>query len=317
MSETMPMKFAGRVLPFAQWPNMDRDIWLEANALSHDLMDEKGATRWSEGSKELFVRNYAMWLAWLKSEGLLTPDQAPGDRFTPVRLVSYLQARRALGIGERTLVNDAVGLRHMFEVLAPDLDLKWLLNLITKLKGTVAPCDKHSNLPAIKELFDLGFKLMMQAETETESSLKQRALKFRNGLAIAMLAARPLMRRKNLAAIRIGTQLTIEGDSDTHFISGMGRPIYPKAFANEISNITEEAFGRRVTVHQFRHAAASSIAKEDPEHVGIVTIMLGHADFRTSERYYIIADENAAFMRYHETLDWLESGGEPPETEPA
>jgi len=90
MSETMPMKFAGRVLPFAQWPNMDRDIWLEANALSHDLMDEKGATRWSEGSKELFVRNYAMWLAWLKSEGLLTPDQAPGDRFTPVRLVSYL-----------------------------------------------------------------------------------------------------------------------------------------------------------------------------------------------------------------------------------
>jgi integrase len=78
------------------------------------------------------------------------------------------------------------------------------------------------------------------------------------------------------------------GKSDvdpTLFISCMGQPIYPHAMSNEIGNVTEAAFGRRVCAHEFRHAAGSSIAKEDPKHVGIVPSILGHADYRTSESY--------------------------------
>ena len=41
---------------------------------------------------------------------------------------------------------------------------------------------------------------------------RARAILFRNGLAIAMLAARPLMRRANLAAIVIGEHLVGEGE---------------------------------------------------------------------------------------------------------
>src|SRR5690606_6044647 len=75
---------------------------------------------------------------------------------------------------------------------------------------------------------------------------------------------------------------------------------------------TIEAFlGRRVTTHAFRHAAGSSIAKENPDHVGIVPSILGHADYRTSEGYYIVADEMAAFNRFHKALDQLMRDGLP------
>jgi integrase len=239
----------------------------------------------------------------------------------------------------------------MFQALAPDRDWTWMLPLIRRLKSTVKPTNKHSVLPSIGELFALGVALMDRADDGQFGTPKERALMYRNGLSIAVLAARPVMRRDNLARIRIGKHLVRDGNSfrlafaedemkgrrarggplpaaltgriecylrdhrpillgskpgrNAFWISAMGDPIYPKAMSHEIGKVTEAAFGRRLTTHAFRHAAASSIAKEDPAHVGIVTTILGHADFRTSERYYIHAEENAAFVRMNNTIERL------------
>jgi integrase len=103
------------------------------------------------------------------------------------------------------------------------------------------------------------------------------------------------------------------GKPDVHgvlFTSKDGGPIYPHAMSNEIGKITELAFGRRVCTHEFRHAAGSSIAKEDPEHVEIVSSILGHADYSTAEDYYIFADENAAFNELDSALEALAKGQE-------
>ena len=78
--------------------------------------------------------------------------------------------------------------------------------------------------------------------------------------------------------------------------------------SNEIGEITEAAFGRRVCAHEFRHATGSSIAKEAPERVDTVATVLGHADYRTSEGYYIFADEHAAFARLDAALTSLAKG---------
>lgn len=56
-----------------------------------------------------------------------------------------------------------------------------------------------------------------------------------------------------------------------------------------------------------------SIAKEDPEHVGIVPDILGHSDYRTSESYYIFADEYAAFQRLDRALENLARSQEGPD----
>lgn len=349
--------FDGRALKLADWPIQDQTMWRNACLPDEDLLVDQVAADWRPSSKELFERCYGMWLNWLLSQDLLDGDLAPGARVSRERLVQYLGARRRLGNGARTLVNHAVSLRHMFEALAPDQDWTWMLSAICRLKTKVVRTTNHSDLPSIRELFELGLALMERAEFGSGKSPKQRAILYRNGLAIAMLASRPMMRRTNMASMRIGhhidrdgpvfrlkfsgeemkgkralgTQLPAiltaciecylaehrprllgpkEDKNGAFWISALGNPIYPKAMSNEIGDVTEQAFGRRVTMHRFRHAAGSSIAKEDPSHVGIVTTMLGHADFRTSERYYIFADEHAAFSRANDVIDALERSTE-------
>jgi len=345
--------FDGRALPVSAWPEVDRRVWIEAQWKDDDLLAERmPAAHLRPSSKELYSRCYGVWLAWLKSEGLLSEGTQPEERATKARLTAYLQAERALGNSARTLVNHAVSLVRMFEMLAPHEDWSWTRPMIHKLKSTVKSVKNHSDLPSIRELFEVGVALMHKASQPVYGSPKQHAIWFRNGLAIALLAARSLMRRNNLATIKIDRNLIKEGvgyalhfsgdemkgrtrrggpvpnaltpfidryieiyrprlllgKSDDHnvlFISGMGNPITPHNLSDEIGKITFSVFGRRVTAHEFRHATGSSIAKEDPDHVGIVPTILGHADYRTSEGFYIVADEMAAFNRYDKALDRL------------
>ena len=232
-----------------------------------------------------------------------------------------------------------------------------MLPFIRKLKTAVTSTKNHSDLPSIRELFDLGTTLMRYVEAGKAGSVKQCASMYRNGLFIAMLAARPYMRRNNIAKIKIGEHIFQEGavyrlrfsnddmkgrisrggplpemltpyidryirvhrpvlflskpDLDgTLFISYQGLPVYPHAMSDQIGKVTEAYFGRRICTHEFRHATGSSIAKEDPEHVGIVPTVLGHADYSTSEGYYIFADEYSALKQLEKALDKLAHGQE-------
>ena len=69
--------------------------------------------------------------------------------------------------------------------------------------------------------------------------------------------------------------------------------------------MTNAFFGRRICTHEFHHATGSSIAKEDPEHVGLVPTVLGHTDYSTSEGYYIFAHEHVALQRLEKALNRL------------
>lgn len=341
-----------RAIPIEAWPEVDRTRWLETQQHGSDLLEDVlPAAKWRDSSKELFCRCYGLWLAWLASQGFLNEHDAPATRMTRDRLRAYLKYLSTRGCAAKTLINHVTGLKHMCQTLEPGEDWSWMLVAIGKLRSAVKPLRNHSDLPSIQELFELGCHLMAFAHKTEEFTIKQRAVAFRNGLAIAMLAARPFMRRANLAAIRIGENLTQEGeifrlrfsgdemkgrrsrggplpevltpaisryievyrpvlllgkpDNGTLFVSGMGRPIYAHAFSDRIGRITEHAFGRRITTHEFRHAAGSSIANQDPKHVGIVPTMLGHGDYRTSERYYIFAAESTAFRGLDEALNKL------------
>jgi integrase len=65
---------------------------------------------------------------------------------------------------------------------------------------------------------------------------------------------------------------------------------------------TRERFGRPINPHLFRDAAATSIAIEDPEHVGIVVAILGHSTIKTSERYYNQATGIDAARHYQNVI---------------
>ncbi len=58
--------------------------------------------------------------------------------------------------------------------------------------------------------------------------------------------------------------------------------------------LTQERLGRAINPHAFRHAAATSIAFSDPEHVMMTKSILGHSTLAASERYYNLAQETGS-----------------------
>ena len=63
---------------------------------------------------------------------------------------------------------------------------------------------------------------------------------------------------------------------------------------NAVRRRTRKAFGFPANLHRFRRAAGTFWSVQDPENVRGVRDLLGHADFRTTEKYYIMARSRLA-----------------------
>jgi integrase len=70
------------------------------------------------------------------------------------------------------------------------------------------------------------------------------------------------------------------------WVSQDGSPLTGNRIYARILKRTEEYFGKGINLHLFRDAAATSIALEDPRHVGIIMSILGHSSHQTAERFY-------------------------------
>ena len=82
-----------------------------------------------------------------------------------------------------------------------------------------------------------------------------------------------------------------DNDSDRLWITQYGKPMKSKTIYSGISKTTERAFGRPINPHLFRDCAVTSVAIEDPKHIGIAAPILGHTDPRTTEKHYIQAQQ--------------------------
>ena len=59
----------------------------------------------------------------------------------------------------------------------------------------------------------------------------------------------------------------------------------------------------RLTVHDFRRVAATSIAEYDPAHAGIIRDVLGHATMDMADRYYNQARSLEAMEKLQEVME--------------
>jgi integrase/recombinase XerD len=347
-----PPAISGKIMKVADWPERDRAAWLSISTSSACILDVPVGSDWSADTKELYARNYGGFLMWLKETGTLDVTAPPITRVTKGSVAAFMKARCMHGNSYRTLENYAFSLRHVMRVLAPDVDWSWLLPLVQLMKQaqTAKPIE---GLPTILELFELGIAVMEKADDPSAGTVRDRAFLYRTGLSIALLAARPSMRRKNLGQIEIGQHLKKEAggyrlsfeDEDMKqgnpfnayvppfltpyidryiaeyrqaivngkyqpgpalWLSHMGGPIGARPLAICVAEATKVAFGKRVSVHKFRHCAATSIAKEDPVNVLNVPIILGHSSFKVSEKFYIFADRYLAYVMHDRAMTKLE-----------
>jgi integrase/recombinase XerD len=73
---------------------------------------------------------------------------------------------------------------------------------------------------------------------------------------------------------------------DALWLSMYGPPMTDNGIYDRIVARTREGLGQPINPHLFRDCAATSIAIEDPVHVGIASRLLGHRTGSTTERYY-------------------------------
>jgi integrase len=84
------------------------------------------------------------------------------------------------------------------------------------------------------------------------------------------------------------------------------------SFSTQIVKRIHKATGIRITVHQFRHAAAALILKHDPGNYEFVRRLLGHRSIQTTIDFYSGLENIQASERFGDiVLEQLKLGSEP------
>ena len=131
------------------------------------------------------------------------------ERATPEAVLAYVAHLKGV-IGSTTVANYLRHLQRALEVMTVGGDWAWLRRLAKRLHRVAIPRNKRGRIVRSSALFELGCDLMARAEAACESAPLDRASLFRDGLLIALLAARP-MRMGNLVAIQIARHLVPAG----------------------------------------------------------------------------------------------------------
>jgi integrase/recombinase XerD len=200
------MSVQRRCLPIDSWPEGDRLAW-EAGTRRVGLFEEKKAgADWSLRSRQKTARGYGRWLCWMMEKRLLDPTLPPGARVTKPVVAEYV-ATLSASCAPHTVVCRLQELYDTLRVLAPEVDWRWLAELWMRLGRRAEPAvNKRLRLCPSRDLVDLGRSMMTSAEQENGWSERRRAVQYRDGLMIALLAHRPL-RLKNFASIVLGVHL--------------------------------------------------------------------------------------------------------------
>ena len=330
-------------LAFAVWPAQDQAVWAQLTEPGPTILDDRGAFADSRPRTNLTrQKNYSHWLNYIT---LNHPDLLP--LMPTVRIRSDTLAGW-LAVLDRTVapytrMRRAVDLLGIARAMDPDADWGFLQRAVRSL--TVRAVPSRNKEPCIRpsaELVELGLALMRKAATMPAGRARAATL-HRDGLLIALLALRPLLRLRNLAGLELGRALhqgsggwriTVPADeTKTHraievawppnlanallvylelhrpvllhgssakalWIGSSGQALAAHSIRQTIIRRTQAALGVPINPHLFRDCAATTLAIEDPAHVGAAATILGHTSSRTTHKHYIHANTLVASRRH-------------------
>ena len=201
-------------LPFDRWPLEDRLLWQQATNESDPFGDATGA-RLAERSKHQYLFAWRRFLGFVVSEDGSALMLPPAERLTKERVRAFANHLAETNI-PRSVAIQIDALYKAARIMLPDHDLAWLKSMKARLHSA-APLEQAAG-PVITSLqvLQAGILLMDQNGPAKDDRLTlSRAVSYRDGLMIALLAFAPL-RRKNLASLEIGRHLF--GDGNERYI---------------------------------------------------------------------------------------------------
>jgi integrase/recombinase XerD len=193
-------------LDVADWPARDRAAWLAARQSAGPLDDGGLAAGWSTKTVRQTEKGYSLWLGCLARHGLLDPDVASGARLTRATLTLFgteLLARLA----PQTAASRVRDLSVMIRALDPAADRTLVKRMQATLARRAPPSRvKRERMIAPALLFAAGLARMDRVEHEQHRKHDVRNVRYRDGLMLAVLAARAF-RRGNLAQMQLSQHI--------------------------------------------------------------------------------------------------------------
>jgi integrase/recombinase XerD len=201
-----------RCLPMAEWLEPDRAAWTAAHRRGGLLDDDGLAASWAPATNAIIAGGYARFLSFLAQTRDLDPHQSPATRINRARVEAYVAELRERNHSS-TVAGRLLQLVRAAAVMAPNTDWMWLRRIQARVRRMATPArDDRARLVPATTVLDLGIELMQRAEAGGGLPARRRALLFRDGLMICILAACHV-RARNIAAMSIGGSLQRRGDT--------------------------------------------------------------------------------------------------------
>ena len=197
-------------LQFDRWPLLDRQLWEQATNNSDPFSEAAGA-RLAERSKHQYLFAWRRFLGFVLIEDESTLALSPAERLTKERVRAFARHLAETNI-PRSVAIQIDALYKAARIMLSEHDLTWLKAMKARLHSA-APLQRAGG-PAITslEILQVGLALMDRHVTkDSEPVTLSKAISYRDGLMIALLAFAPL-RRKNLASLEIGRHVIGNGN---------------------------------------------------------------------------------------------------------
>jgi integrase len=167
---------------------------------------------------------HAYWMGWRRFLGFLTltePDaleKTPAERLTAERVRRFVEHLRETNT-PHSVAAQTDKLYGSARTLMPYKDWTWLLKIKTRLFAAAPRGNRVRPVITSVQLVDLGMALMEERKISADKPIPiADAVRFRDGLMIALLAQVPL-RPRNSAALEIGRDVIKQDDNWSIVIS--------------------------------------------------------------------------------------------------
>jgi integrase len=201
-------------LPKSCWPKKDQSLWDAAHKSGTDPFEERGAAdHLSKRTRLQFEYVYGKYLAFLSDRHPNLLKRAPDERLNCDIIEDFVQWQPTTCGG----VTLAIYLHHLWlslRYICPDENWSWLVTVSKRISAHAKRQPEKHHLVTSETLYAIGIDLMDRIIIRTDEAQNisiADAMRYRNGLIIALLALVPL-RRRTLAALRVGKHLVQSGN---------------------------------------------------------------------------------------------------------
>jgi site-specific recombinase XerD len=194
-----------RSLPKELWPSADRAAWEAACRPGVRLLRGGAASHLRPITQNDLARRYGYFLDFLSRSRRLDPEAEAGAHVTLENIEPYVEELKGR-VGSVTVYGSIHKLRRTTQLIAPERDITWLMEIERDLLSQMRPKSKWDRIVLSEVLIEVGLTLIAESELATKLSKLTRARMVRNGLMLALLAHSPI-RIKNFAALEIGRSI--------------------------------------------------------------------------------------------------------------